>query len=66
MVQSGGNGNGDRDVNPDDIDVYELIAPEEWFKYNLGTGEREIVFDEQLPEELQTEDDDEPDPGQRN
>ena len=63
MVQSNGsNGNGDRNVNPNDIDVYESIAPEEWFKYNLGTGERDIVFDEQLPEELRKEDDQESDP----
>ena len=62
MVQSNGNGNGNRNVNPDDIDVYESIAPEEWFKYNLGTGERDIVFDEQLPDELRREDDEESDP----
>lgn len=63
MVQSNGNGNGNRDINPDDIDVYESIAPEEWFKYNLGTGERDIVFDEQLPDELRREDDEESEPG---
>lgn len=59
MVQF--NGNGNKDVNPEDIDVYESIAPEEWFKYNLGTGgDREVVFNEQLPEEF-GEDDEETD-----
>ena len=58
MVQSNGdNGNGNKDVNPDDIDVYEAIAREEWFKYNLGTDIRDIVFNEQLPKELRREDD---------
>ena len=46
-----GNGH-NQDVQADDIDVYEKIENENpltedqrWFKENLGTGEREIVFE---------------------
>gem|GEM_PF-6362489 len=46
-------GNGQKqDVKADDIDVYEKIPNENpltedqaWLKENLGTGEREIVFE---------------------
>jgi hypothetical protein len=62
MTQSGNGHN--KDVNPNDIDVYEKIPQEnpviepDWFKENLGTGEREIIPAEDAPEELKDNDDD--------
>ncbi|MBW4642458.1 MAG: hypothetical protein KME23_05515 [Goleter apudmare HA4340-LM2] len=61
MTQSGNGHN--KDVNPNDIDVYEKIPQEnlvtdpDWFKENLGTGEREIIPAEDAPEELRDNDD---------
>lgn len=53
------------DVKAEDVDVYEklpnenpLTEDQNWFKENLGTGEREIVFE--TPDELEDDSDDEP------
>lgn len=60
MTQSGNGQN--KDVNPNNIDVYEKIPQEnpviepDWFKENLGTGEREVIPAEDAPEELKDND----------
>jgi len=56
ITQSGNGQN--KDVNPNNIDVFEKIPQEnpaiqpDWFKENLGTGEREVVSAEDAPDEL--------------
>lgn len=61
MVQSNGNGNGSKDVDPKDIDVYEPVVwdedepVEDWYKSSADSSEGEIVFE--LPEELQDDSD---------
>ncbi|GAB1544149.1 hypothetical protein NUACC21_68250 [Scytonema sp. NUACC21] len=62
MTQANGGNGHSSDVNANDIDTYEKIPNENplteeqtWLKENLGTGEREIVFE--TPEQLKDEGD---------
>jgi hypothetical protein len=62
-VTQSGNGQ-NKDVDPNNIDVYEKIQQEnpvvqpDWFKENLGTGEREVIpaEAEDAPKELENGD----------
>ncbi|GAB1540747.1 hypothetical protein NUACC21_34160 [Scytonema sp. NUACC21] len=67
MVNSPSNASGNgKDSNYQPGEVYENLDPGLWAKTDAETGESELVFEPQLPEEIQPEKTDENEDGSRN